>query len=464
MSRNVVLIVLDSARKDLFDANAEALRKRADVDVADCRAASNWSPASHGSLFTGKLPHRSGVHAHEPSWDGVSTADTFLSAYDEHTKIGVSSNLFAGRPHGFDKYFDQFVSLSRHSVLSDVKEIDAFRSESDRDGFGLYLAYLRAAQREGKLTRSLINGFVFKYNEFADGRQLPRLWDYGTRTSLRATRHQLAATEEPAFVFMNLMETHNPFANSIWYRGEGVPSSWSSNQLDTNSYNNLAPEDRPDDYADNYRALYEASIQYTTDQITRFIDWCEQNLQEPTTFVITGDHGEQLGSEADGGLISHIGTLSESLLHVPLVIVNPPDDIEKTDGRYLSHLDLPSLMEGLTDETLSLRYRDRIPAEVIGSSTPEDSERFEFWDRMIRAAYDGRDKYVWDSLGDSRQYRVGDAPCTETEVATDVEIPQHALAHFDTPLEEFKAQFADEDANAWAADAPTERLQDLGYL
>jgi len=349
MSRNVVLIVLDSARKDLFDANAEALRERAEVDVAECRAASNWSPASHGSLFTGKLPHRSGVHAHEPSWDGVRAADTFLSAYDEHTKIGVSSNLFAGRPHGFDKFFDQFVSLSRHSVLSDVKEIDAFRSESDRDGLGLYVEYLRAAQREGKLTRSLINGLVFKYNEFADGRPLPRLWDYGTRTSLRATRHRLQEAEEPAFVLMNLMETHNPFANSIWYHGQGVPSSWSSNQFDTNTYNNLAPEDRPADYTDNYRALYESSIQYTTDQITGFIDWCEENLAEPTTFVITGDHGEQLGSEADGGLISHIGTLSESLLHVPLVIVNPADDVEKTDRRYLSHLDLPSLIRGLTE-------------------------------------------------------------------------------------------------------------------
>lgn len=464
MTRNVVLIVLDSARKDLFDANADALRNRADVDVAECRAASNWSPASHGSLFTGKLPHKSGVHAHEPSWDGVRTADTFLSAYDDHTKIGVSSNLFAGRPHGFDRYFDQFVSLSRHSILSGVKEIDAFRADSDEDGFRLYLEYLRAARREGTLTRSLINGLVFKYHEFADGRPLPRLWDYGTRTSMRATRNRLAAAQEPAFVFLNLMETHNPFANSIWYRGRGVPLSWSSNQFDTHTYNNLGPEERPPDYARNYRALYEASIRYTSDRITEFVDWCDENLDRPTTFVITGDHGEQLGSEADGGLISHVGTLSESLLHVPLVVINPPDEADVTDGQYLSHLDLPSLMRGLTEETLSLRYRDRIPAEVIGSSTPEGTDQFDFWDRMIRAAYDGRDKYVWDSLGDSRHYRVGAAPCEETEVATDVEIPQQALAHFDVPIEEFKSRFADEDVNAWAANAPTERLEDLGYL
>lgn len=464
MSRNVVMIVLDSVRKDLFDDNAGSIRKRAEIDITDCRAASNWSPSSHGSMFTGKLPHQSGIHAHKPNWDKIDLANTFLSAYDEYTKIGVSSNLFAGRPHGFNRYFDQFVSLSRHSVLSGVKEIDTFRAESNREGVQLYLEYLRAAKQEGTLARSLINGVVFKYHDIADGHPLPRLWDYGTKTSLRVARHRLDEVAKPAFVFVNLMETHNPFANSIWYQGQGVPMSWSSTKFDSYSYNNLAPEERPPNYAQNYRALYEASIQYAANQVTKFISWCESNLEGPTTFVITGDHGEQLGSEAEGGLISHIGTLSESLLHVPLAIVNPPEYVEKTNGQYFSQLNLPSLMEGLTEERLSLRYRDQIPAEVVGSSTPEGSKRFEFWDRMIRAAYHGQDKYVWDSLGDCRQYRVNDAPCEETEAATDAEIPQHALTHFDTPIEEFKAQFGDEDANAWATGAPTERLKKLGYL
>lgn len=464
MSRNVVLLVLDSARKDLFDANAGPLRDQIDIDIAECRAASNWSPASHGSMFTGDLPNQNGVHAHNPNWNNIRTEDTFLSFFSDHTKIGVSSNLFAGKAHGFDSYFDEFVSLSRHSVLSGVTEIDTFRSESDQKGLRLYLEYLRAAQREGTLTRSLVNGLIFKYHEFADGRPLPRLWDYGTRTSLRVAKKRLRAVKKPAFVFMNLMETHNPFANSIWYQGDGVPTSWSSNRFDTYTYNNLAPEERPPDYARNYRALYEDSIEYTARQLSEFVDWCEDNLDGPTTFIITGDHGEQLGSEADGGLISHIGTLSESLLHVPLSIINPPDSVDESDGRYFSHLDLPSLMRGLTEEKLSVRYRDRIPAEVVGSSVPEGTGRFEYWNRMIRAAYNGKDKYVWDSLGSRQQYRVGDKPCEETQVATDVEIPEHALAHFDVPIEEFKLQFDDVDAKDLATDGPTERLEDLGYL
>lgn len=464
MNRNVVLIILDSARKDLFDANAGSLRERADIEITDCRAASNWSPSSHGAMFTGKLPHQSGIHAHEPNWDETDLTDTFLSAYDEHRKIGVSSNLFAGRPHGFDRYFDQFVSLSRHSVLSGVTEIDAFRAKSDREGLRLYLEYLRAAKQEGTLTRSLVNGLVFKYHDIADGRSLPRLWDYGTRTSLRAARDRLDTGTEPAFLFLNIMETHNPFANSIWYRDQTVPMSWSSNEFDTYTFNNLDAEARPSDYARNYRALYEASIQYTADQLTGLIDWCKANLENPTTFVITGDHGEQLGSEADSGLISHIGTLSESLLHVPLMIVNPPDHVAETDGRYFSHLDLPALMQGLTRESLSVRYRDQIPAEVVGSSAPERADRFNFWDRMIRATYDGQNKHVWDSEGNSWYRCVGDTPCDETELGTDVDVPQQAQNHFDVPIEEFKQRFNDERQKAWTDDAPTERLEDLGYL
>ena len=67
-------------------------------------------------------------------------------------------------------------------------------------------------------------------------------------------------------------------------------------------------------------------------------------------------------------------------------------------------------------------------------------------------------------IGDHRQYYIGDTPCEETELPVDVEIPEHALAHFDESVKDFKSQFNSVDANAWAADGPTERLKNLGYL
>lgn len=464
MNRNIALIVLDSARKDAFDTFATSLQKRAEIDVSECRAASNWSPSSHGSMITGTLPHVNGIHAHNPNFDHIEPADTFFDAYQDYRKLGISSNLFAGRRNGFDRYFDEFVGVSRHSVLSGVTEIDAFRAESDQEGLRLYMEYLRHAKQQGTLTRSFVNGLIFKYHDLTDGTALPRLWDFGTRTSIRIARHRLTQSEQPTFLFMNLMETHNPFANSIWYRGKGVPMSWTSNVLDTYTYNNLCPDEQPPDYARNYRALYEASIRYTSAQLVKFIDWCDETLDAPTTFVITGDHGEQLGNEMDHGLISHVGRMSESLLHVPLLVVNPPVEQSIGDGQYFSHLELPILMRGLTADELRLPHRDRIAAEVIGSAPPEDTENYAYWDRMIRAAYEGRDKFVWDSLGDKRRYLVGDEPCRETEAETDVEIPEAALAHFETSIEEFKGQFDSERPKAWVADAPTERLQDLGYL
>ena len=67
--RNVVVLCLDTLRKDTLDRLARRLSALADVSFENCRAASGWSVPSHASMLTGQLPSEHDVHALNPKLD-----------------------------------------------------------------------------------------------------------------------------------------------------------------------------------------------------------------------------------------------------------------------------------------------------------------------------------------------------------------------------------------------------------
>jgi arylsulfatase A-like enzyme len=76
-----------------------------------------------------------------------------------------------------------------------------------------------------------------------------------------------------------------------------------------------------DDYA-RLSELYDASLAWQDLQLRRLLTSLEQlELLENTLVVITADHGENLGDHQ--GLVSHIFSLHQSLLHVPLLVRYP---------------------------------------------------------------------------------------------------------------------------------------------
>lgn len=81
-SRNVVLIVLDTVRKDFFDDYAPRLQEKADNSFDRCYAPSSWTIPSHASMLTGDLPHQHGVHTYNKGFGGIDFDSTFLSDLD----------------------------------------------------------------------------------------------------------------------------------------------------------------------------------------------------------------------------------------------------------------------------------------------------------------------------------------------------------------------------------------------
>lgn len=468
MSRNVVLICLDSVRKDYFDRNAPRTRAAADLAVPGCRAASPWTVPSHGSAFTGRLPSETGVYDPEVDFADLE-GQTFLSALDEHTTIGVSANPWLSSTFGFDSLFDRFEYADYGTLFSEGMDAREFVDRAPDGGIRRGVRLLGEAAAHDHPAKSLANGVAAKVRSRATRFGVPALTDDGAGTIARRLREATDDAGEPFFAYVNLMDGHDTHRPHVRLDRDrySVPAEWDSTGVNKWAYN--ADERRREPtYLRRYRELYAANIAYLDRILAGLFEHFASTARE-TTVIVTADHGENLGYAADEGLIEHVGSLTEALLHVPLYVINPPEGLEVDEG-YVSQLDLGRLVRAAANDdpdAASDLARDRIPAELVGTRLPSmdradaDIDE-EYWSRSIRCAYgDGR-KYQWDSLGNRYEYVVDPGrPCWQNRVVEGVEIPAEARELFATEIG--SVDVLEETGTDIDSDTAS-RLQDLGYL
>lgn len=473
MSRNVVLVCLDTARKDLFDEYAAEIRRRGDVSFEGARTASCWSVPSHASMFTGKLPSEHGIHSHNPSFFGLDRAETVIGDLPDHAAIGVSANAYARSEFGFDRLFDSFVDVSRGTVFNEGLDVPAWHDRVDREGIRKYLAFARAVAGHDHPAKSLVNG-VANQAHYA----LPRVGiasplDDGARTIARSTKRLVEGVGEPFFLFANVMDTHGPRSPRLPYDESihGLPADWSFGPDDWEV--NLAddPERFEAEFRD-LRRLMAAEVEYTDRVVARYIDHLRETTARETTVIVTADHGENVGYPAEDGLYKHTSSLSEGLLHVPFVLVNPPAGYDRVEEGLFSHVDLRRLICGLANGETPDVFGESIAAETVGICSSHrgnlSEEDLAYWDRMIRCAYRGTEKVEWDSQGRSRRFEIDpDTPSSQTEIETDVEVPDWALELFSEEITAVKERAVAEDRSDEIEDEISEdamgRLESLGY-
>jgi arylsulfatase A-like enzyme len=470
--RNVVLVCLDTVRKDYFDGYATRLRERADASFDECRAASGWSVPSHASMVTGELPHRHGIHVYNRDFSGLSRADTFLDDLPDHRALGTSANVYASEAFGFEGMFDEFVSVSPDRRFPAGMDVERWGQECDAEGLDRYRAFLRAALDHDHPVRSLLNGALVEVDDRLAALPIPKLLDDGATVVARQAVRQADRAPEPFAMFVNFMDAHAPLAHVRGYDRSlhDAPLSWTTGAYDTHAVN--VAED-PDAFAtelERTRGLYAAAVDYLDRRVCEFADRLHEVTDRETTVVVTADHGENLGFEADDGLLAHKGVLTEGLLHVPLEVLNAPDGLAGTydgDADYVSHVDLGALLVGLARGEAPDVTRERIAAERIGSNmagNATDEERAE-WDRMIRVVYEGTTKHEWDSRGVRARHRLDrERPSWQSYLDDDVPVERLEPALFDGPLEEYKRRAVEGEAAADVDETTAARLRDLGYL
>jgi arylsulfatase A-like enzyme len=465
--RNIALICLDTVRKDYFDEYAQRLRERADLEFAQCRAASSWSVPSHASMFTGELPHRHGIHTHNRDFSGLSREDTFLADLPEHRAIGASANVWAGSSFGFDALFDEFSDVSPDRRFPDGIDVGQFGQRCDATGLGRQAAFVRAALDHDHPLASLANGAFVQIDDWLSRLPVPTPFDDGADIIAREARSKIAGGDEPFFLFTNFMDAHGPLHHVRGYDRSlhDAPLSWTSEDVDWRAALDAGDQTLIERYTD----LYGTSIDYLDRQVCELVDWIRANADRETTIVVTADHGDNMGTAVDDGRWGHVeSTLTEGLLHVPLVVLNAPDGWEDVDeSRYVSHCSLAELLVGLADGEVPDVTADRIAAERIGHSgslNSIDEHRDTAGDRLQRAVYEGERKHQWGSDDRQTVFRLDPERACWEEATDESSDPERFASLFDADADAYKERAAATAEEMDVEATVQDRLADLGYL
>lgn len=311
MSRNVVLVVLDTLRADALEpygappgaSPAVAEIAAGGAAVQDMFATASWTLPSHASLFTGSLPRALGLG--QAPGGTPAGARPVLEAQRERMlpevlrRAGwdtraVSANVWVSEAAGFATGFEVF------------EEVETGRRHSDAGR-----EHLR-----GRLSWAL-EGLRARADDGAGAAQAVLERWLGERD------------ERPFFWFVNLVEVHSPYLpprpyNDLGARERVRAAGDARRHLSLGAIWKacLSDFDVPDDALQRMRHLYARSVRLADDWVARLVDRLRNaRLLEDTLLIVTSDHGENLG---EGGLLAHAFSLDERLIRVPFV-VNRPD-------------------------------------------------------------------------------------------------------------------------------------------
>ena len=483
---NVVVVVMDTARAretvrpDHRETTLPALDGLAEggTEYTQALASAPWTLPSHASLFTGTYPSKHGAHAgHRRLDDDLPTlAEAFRS--DGYETVAVSNNTWISGEFGFARGFDTLYKTWQYvQTDTDLGEIARTKRGSE------LVRGLAARLAEGNPAINIANAIY--------GRFFRKRTDNGARRTNEWIRRWLADRrhDDPFFCFVNYLEPHleyrPPQALAEQYLPEGVTYD-EAMAVPQDAWGYIAGTvDLTERELDVLRALYRAELAY----LDRRIDELRSHLEaadefENTVFVVTGDHGENIG---DHGLMDHQYCLYDTLLHVPLVVHGGGFEDGRVDELVqltdlaptlldAAGIDAPEMREGFQGRsfhpTAETEPREHAIAEYMAPQpsmaalreqvgTPaDDIERF---DRSLRAIRTGDEKLIRGSDGTREFYDIDDDPAESANRATE---NRERVAALETTLDDWLDSFAHAETSGTVsmADSTRARLEDLGYL
>jgi len=495
MQPNILFLVLDAVRIDhcsTYGYERETTPTMTRLASEGVRydhafAPSIWTPTVHGAIFTGMYPSHTGIYGNSLGIpDDLETLPEALTR-NGYSTFAASAGAHIRRSRGYARGVDDYVETRRVGAdLDFARKVMADRS------FAKQVAFM--------LTRGPDDKTRYKYD------RLERFIDGAVDDG------------DPFFGFINAKTAHQPFnpprpykamfsegfERPRWELLERALEKLGRETQDVAGYDVdrvrqvahsggdgvLAGEiELTDDEWDVVKAWYDGAIRYLDDLIGELMTFLQQKgVYDDTMVVITSDHGDNFG---DHGLTSHLFSLYDSLVHVPLV-VKPAREIDGADqpgtaiDNQVSLMDLhPTFLEvagespteyDLTESLLGFeerRYHDYIFAEYAGFDGPLERLKRKYSDfdasqfaRPLQSVRDNshkliltglldgdydRELYAWRDDPDETDDRAEEEPTVADRLET---VLRDHLEPLDSPGE-FSAP-NDEELE--------EQLKDLGYL
>jgi arylsulfatase A-like enzyme len=432
---NVVLVVLDCVRSDLFDQEtsdpesmpfARGLRAQS-LRFQQAVAPSSWTLPSHASLFTGLYPWDHGVHRKclprlgggiETLAEAMSGAGYATASFSANWRIQPDSGLTRGfgavRWGGDKEFFLRFKSQLEASCPRPQHEVASLERalELGSSSFpGLWDATNRVASRVRAGSAPLFPAVSRWIEPTVD------LW------------LSKQPADRPIFAFINLCEAHEPYLANAGYHL--TLREWLSFALSSQSLSRWA-QGRWSPGRDEIRRLadaYRMTLRTLDDRLGRIVGILQQHSRwENTVFVVTSDHGQAF---LERDTLYHQYRVDEAITRIPLWIRVPGQVGSPACARWVSLIDVPRTIstfigrESFGDvSSKPLLEPESIPADRVVYSMSDGitrataealpQQRRLLLDQVLVAAYSGRYKVVWGESGEGQAYDVS----AETTVST----------------------------------------------
>jgi len=441
-------------------------------------ASAPWTLPSHASLFTGTYPSKHGTHAdHKHLDDHLPTlAETFrASGYET---IAVSNNTWISEEFGFARGFDTVYKTWQY-VQTDTDLGEIARTKRG----GEMIRALAARLVDGNPAVNVANAV---YGQFFRKRN-----DNGARRTNEWVGKWLAdrQRDDPFFLFINYLEPHLEYRPPKALAEQFLPDNVTYDEAMGVSQNAWEYITGATDLTDRelriLHALYRAEIAYLDRRIGELRETLEESGEfEDTVFVVTSDHGENIG---DHGFMDHQYSLYDTLLHVPLIVHGEDFDGGQVDD-LVQLTDLaPTLLDAAAIDAPEIRRkfqgrsfhpdsgvdpRKHVVAEYMApqpsmealreqvGTLPDNTTRL---DRSLRAIRTDEAKLIRGSDGSREFYDVQDDPGESMDL---VGRRPERVADLETSLDDWLDSFehATASGSVSMSTATKARLEELGYL
>lgn len=428
---NVLIVIVDTARADHFSAYGYHRATTPSIDRLAAEGAlfsrasttATWTLPAHASLFTGEYPSTHGTDAERIRLPRESVTIAEVAAARGYRTGLFTANMWVTSMTGLDRGFEQ-VRFAGARLLTGASFI--------------------------ALAAEPLSGFVGGAQTDAGGATVTR--------DVLEWIDRAGRESRPFFVVANYMEAHEPYgmvpraeygrfldrpvpptASRVWVR-DTPRFLCSSCEADADSDGRVCSEGRwqatPARAADA-AALYDAGLRYVDDQVGRlYAALAAAGRLDDTLVIVTADHGESLGEH---GRIGHGGFLTESVLHVPLIVRFPRAVAAGTRVDHpVSLVDVYPTVRGTMgavstrpDTGTNLFDRKALeqrPVSVIAEYAPVPAHVWQAAGRQLDCDYrlagrhaaslrDARFKYVWSSDGGKELYDLASDPGETSNLA-----------------------------------------------
>ncbi len=304
MSRpNIILISIDTLRADHLSCYGYHKKTTPHIDRIAGEgtifrrnySTGVWTPPGHASMLTGLYVSEHGVHGENRLNKNIPTIATKLKENGYQTS-GFVNNSQVGELVGFDKGHDTFMEIWK-------------------------------GEKPGSTAERIIKGVKRRI------RKKLGYEDMGARKTNDLFKSWVVDKidrSSPFYTFLHYIEPHNPLSPPRTYKNKFMNKPLKNvdmKKIEKVAYNPLVcyieDQNLNKEEIELLKVLYDSEIAYTDSIVGEIIDILKkEGMYDNTMIIITSDHGEHFGEH---GHWSHVASLYNEVLHIPLIIKFPKD-------------------------------------------------------------------------------------------------------------------------------------------